>query len=759
LGSAGALLLVVASLLRCGAAESPGPAVPAVISPLMLSPSNQQLAQGTVPQPTLRLLQPSGRVVDLTTQGVWQVATAQGRVLQEVKGAAGLQALVEPGQYRLSASYAGRTVETAIFVTAATLKSLAISPTAPKVAKGLTQQFTATATFSDGTTQDVTALSSWSIKDTTGSGVAGINSRGLATAKSIGKARITARYLTTSATATLEVTAAALRSLTLSPANPAAAKGTTQRFTATGTFSDGTVQDVTASADWAVMDLTGSGVASIDGTGTALAESVGQARVSAEYLGQVVQTTLTVTPAAVVSLAITPLAPAIAKGTTQQFVATAHLTDGSDQDVSASAAWTAADVAGSGVAAVDASGLAKGNAVGSASISCAYQGFTATTMLVVKPAALVAIAITPAAATLAKGLSQAFKLVASYTDGSTQDATTSAVWSAADVMGSDVTSIGADGVALAKNLGQARLKAEHMGKTASATLTVTAAVLTSLTVTPSSPALAVGATQQFKALGTYSDGTTQDHSSVASWSATDVAPATGVATISASGLATAKSKGVSVVAATYLGVRGQTTLAVALPPGLCSASGFCWRNPLPQGNYMPAVWASDANNAWAVSDFGAILRWNGSTWLPQASGTTQNLLGIWGSDPSNIWAVGVGGAIVKWNGTSWTAQASGTTLNLSAVWGTDASNVWAVGSSGVILKWNGTSWAAQTSGTTQYLRGIWGSSASSVWVVGAAGTILKGDYDPPIRTYTDPRMEMSCQRPARPSQVMSLFRT
>ncbi|HRI53049.1 MAG TPA: Ig-like domain-containing protein [Pseudomonadota bacterium] len=750
----------------------------------MLSPSNQQIAHGTALQYRLRQLQPSGQVVDLTQKGVWQVLAADGRVLQQAEAGAGLVAPAEPGQYRVSASYDGRTVATAVFVTAATLKSLAVSPTAPKVAKGLTQQFTATATFSDGTTQDVTALSSWSIKDTTGTGVAGINSRGLATARSIGKARITARYLTASATATLEVTAATLRTLALSPLTPAAAKGTAQRFTATGTFSDGTVQDVTSSADWAVMDLTGSGVASIDGTGTALAESVGQARVSAEYLGQVVQTTLTVTPAAVVALAVSPLAPAVAKGITQQFVATAHLTDGSDQDVSASAAWTAADLVGSGVASVDAAGLARGNAVGSASISCAYQGFSATTTLQVKPAALVAIAITPAAATVARGLAQTFKLVASYTDGTVQDATTSAVWSAADVVGSDVASITAGGVALGKNLGQAQVKAEHLGKTATATLTVTAAALVSLAVTPASPAIAVGATQQFKALGSYTDGTTLDHSAAAAWSATDVAPATGVATISTSGLATAKGKGVALIAATYLGVRGQATLAVGQPPGLCSPDGWCWRNPLPQGNYMPAVWASDANNVWAVSDFGAIVRWNGSAWLAQASGTTQNLLGVWGSDTNNVWAVGVGGVIVKWNGTAWSAQASGTTQNLSAVWGTDASNVWAVGASGVIVKWNGTAWTTQTSGSTQYLRGIWGSSATSVWVVGAggiilkwdgtawsaqasgtfqylrsiwgtdasnlwavglSGTILSGDCDLPSRTYTDSRMEIPCQ--------------
>ena len=96
---------------------------------------------------------------------------------------------------------------------------------------------------------------------------------------------------------------------------------------------------------------------------------------------------------------------------------------------------------------------------------------------------------------------------------------------------------------------------------------------------------------------------------------------------------------------------------------------------------------------------------------------------------------------------------------LTGVWGTSASNAWAVGQAGTILKWNGSAWAAQPSGTTQDLNGIWGVDANNVWAVGAGGIILKGDYDPPIRTYTDSRMEMSCQLPARPSQVMSTFRT
>ena len=43
--------------------------------------------------------------------------------------------------------------------------------------------------------------------------------------------------------------------------------------------------------------------------------------------------------------------------------------------------------------------------------------------------------------------------------------------------------------------------------------------------------------------------------------------------------------------------------------------------------------------------------------------------------------------ILKWNGTAWAAQESGTEQDLSGVWGSDANNVWAVGVTGTILQY------------------------------------------------------------------------
>ena len=56
------------------------------------------------------------------------------------------------------------------------------------------------------------------------------------------------------------------------------------------------------------------------------------------------------------------------------------------------------------------------------------------------------------------------------------------------------------------------------GKTGSTSLTVTAATLVSIGVTPADPSIADGTAQQFTATGVYSDASTQDLTAQVTWS-------------------------------------------------------------------------------------------------------------------------------------------------------------------------------------------------------------------------------------------------
>src|SRR2546426_2942663 len=91
---------------------------------------------------------------------------------------------------------------------------------------------------------------------------------------------------------------------------------------------------------------------------------------------------------------------------------------------------------------------------------------------------------------------------------------------------------------------------------------------------------------------------------------------------------------------------------------VCSSDGWCWSNPLPQGNPLTSVWGSASTDVWAVGYGGTILHWDGSAWAGVPSGTPNTLYGVWGGGRTDGWAAGgagqaraVGGAGVEGAGT------------------------------------------------------------------------------------------------------------
>jgi hypothetical protein len=144
--------------------------------------------------------------------------------------------------------------------------------------------------------------------------------------------------------------------------------------------------------------------------------------------------------------------------------------------------------------------------------------------------------------------------------------------------------------------------------------------------------------------------------------------------------------------------------------------------------YLNAIWSGSSNAAVAVGDSGLVVRYDGTAWNVEVSGTTQHLRAVWGltGAASPIFAVGEGGTIIVFDGTAWHPQPSGTSAALYAVWGTSASDVFAAGEGGTIIHYDGTSWSLQNS-TGGTLHGLWGSSGTSVFAVGDGPTIRHYD--------------------------------
>jgi hypothetical protein len=255
-------------------------------------------------------------------------------------------------------------------VTSATLQSISVSPATASLAPGGTQQFAAIGTFSDGTQQDITSNCTWA---STAPGVVAIGSTtGLALGQAAGTTLISATLGgITSPSVKLTGTSAQLRSIALSPTTVSIAKGGTQQFTAIGTFSDGSQQNVTTSVTWITSNFN---VATI-GTASGLARGIaaGSAQIQATLGGvSSPNAALAVTSATLKSISVTPAAAAIAAGTSQHFTATGTYSDGTNEVITSTSAWASSSAATATIA--GSSGVAAGIAAGTSSITASQGG-------------------------------------------------------------------------------------------------------------------------------------------------------------------------------------------------------------------------------------------------------------------------------------------------------------------------------------------------------------------------------------------------
>ena len=539
---------------------------PAVLVSIGVTPASPSVAKGMTRQFTATGVFSDNSTQDLTTQVTWSSSDTGVATVSNTAGSNGLAKAGSVGSATVSATSGSVSGSTTLTVTPAVLVSIGVTPASPSVAKGMTRQFTATGVFSDNSTQDLTTQVTWSSSDTgvaTVSNTAGSN--GLAKAGSVGSATVSATSGSVSGSTTLTVTPAVLVSIGVTPASPSVAKGLTQQFTATGVYTDNSTQDLTAQVTWSSSDTGVATVSNAAGSnGLATTAAVGSSAISAIIGGVSGSTALTVTPAVLVSIGVTPASPSVAKGMTRQFAATGVYTDNSTQDLTTVVTWASSDT---GVATVSnaagSNGLATTAAVGGSTISATSGSVSGRTTLTVTAATLVSIDVTPASPSIAKGLTRQFTATGVYTDNTTQDLTTAATWASSDGAVATVSNAaGSSGLVSTSTVGSTTVSATSSSVSGSTTLTVTAATLVSIDVTPASPSVAKGLTQQFTATGVYTDNSTQDLTAQVTWSSSD----TGVATVSnaagSNGLVSTSAVGSTTVSATNGSVSGSTTLTV-----------------------------------------------------------------------------------------------------------------------------------------------------------------------------------------------------
>lgn len=179
---------------------------------------------------------------------------------------------------------------------------------------------------------------------------------------------------------------------------------------------------------------------------------------------------------------------------------------------------------------------------------------------------LTSITISAVSATIAATTSTTLIATGHYSNLGTQDITDRVSWS------SDTTSVAAfnstviPGRVTGVAAGSAGVTATLGTISATYTVTVSSATLSNIVISPAAPTVAKWLSQQFKAIGTFSDATTQDITLDVAWASS----ASDVATIStaeiSNGLATAvAASGSSTITAAFDGVTGSTVMTATAP--------------------------------------------------------------------------------------------------------------------------------------------------------------------------------------------------
>ena len=217
------------------------------------------------------------------------------------------------------------------------------------------------------------------------------------------------------------------------------------------------------------------------------------------------------------------------------------------------------------------------------------------------PPTLTQVNVTPATTSLQVGATQQFQATGIMSDGTTTSPTVN--WSAT---GGTISSSGLFTAGSAPGTYSVTATEPSSGRVGTASVTITAPppppTLTQVNVTPATTSLQVGATQQFQATGTMSNGTTT--SPTVNWSATG-------GTINSTGLFTAgTTPGTYQVSATEpnsgrVGT-ASVTISAAPPPPPPPPAGTTWQTGF--ANYatgaIPTGWTATSrpnNTTWAVA--------------------------------------------------------------------------------------------------------------------------------------------------------------
>lgn len=162
----------------------------------------------------------------------------------------------------------------------------------------------------------------------------------------------------------------------------------------------------------------------------------------------------------------------------------------------------------------------------------------------------------------------------------------------------------------------------------------------------------------------------------------------------------------------------------------------------PTDQNLWGVWGAAPNDLWTVGGNNAsetdpvILHYDGTAWTESPLPVLQKanvraFFKVWGTGSDNVYVVGSRGVVLHWQGSEWVEELVGASDDLISIWGTGPDHVVAVGGrgNGILSRFDGAEWTTETLAPMPGLNGVFMRSPDVVHAVGVTGTIAKIDFD------------------------------
>lgn len=375
-----------------------------------------------------------------------------------------------------------------ITVTPPEIVSITILPRTAEVAAGLSRQFEASGSFTDGANRDVTNMISWA---TTNAMVASVDANGLVTTRAPGNVRVVATDPVTgvssgAASADLSIGPPNLLSIEVTPTRLNIAQvGGLGALRANGAFTDGMTRNISGLVRW--TSSRPSTIQAIPGSpGQVRSATTGVARIQATDLATGISgEALVSSGVTLAALAVTPTTAEIPVGAEVALRADGVYSDGSRFDFSELVTWSSSRPA---VADVGSAGTRTGVVVsvtsGRTNITAndSFSGTSATATVSTNAATLTRLSVSLPQSELTVSTSLEASALGTFSDSQTYAMTHVVNWSSSDTSVATISS-GGSTAGLIQSVGagttviSAADPSSGRGSTANPTLTVRPAVV------------------------------------------------------------------------------------------------------------------------------------------------------------------------------------------------------------------------------------------------------------------------------------------